>query len=114
MEIERRDTGRANVKLKVTFGSDTEFRSAFTADIGVGGLFLHTDRLLARGEHLYVEFNLPDSGEMVEAEAEVRWLRQNGTPEDGMGVKFLAMSQAHFAKVAGYLKKVHMLPKRSG
>jgi len=99
---ERRKIARTQVRLQVFFATRDEFVAAFTVDLGVGGLFIATEQLLAAGERLYLQFNLPGTDRLIEAEAEVRWTKTDGqTP--GMGVRFLAMQQADFIELAAYM-----------
>lgn len=113
MKIEQRQSVRTRKKFQVVFASEHEFVTAFTIDLGVGGLFLKTDQILDVGEKVYLEFNLPETQDLVEAEAEVRWIRMKGGKDDGMGVKFTALSQDDFSKIATYLDALGMLPGKS-
>ncbi len=113
MKVEQRQSGRTQQRLKVKFADEDEFITAFTVDLGVGGLFLKTNHILNVGDTLYLEFNLPDTEDSVEAEAQVRWVRLRGGDDDGMGVKFISLRQDDFKKIAAYLDNLGILPGKN-
>jgi uncharacterized protein (TIGR02266 family) len=73
--------------------SEHNFYTGLTQDISSGGLFAATHLLLEVGEKMTVKLTLPGRKEPIEAEAEVRWVRdtraiKTDAPE-GMGLKFV-------------------------
>lgn len=110
MADENRQFKRYPQKIELLFGSQDEFVSAFTIDLGAGGLFIKTHKSLTVGEFLYVEFNLPESHYHIEAEAEVCWVRNNGDSQDGLGLRFHKMSRGNYLKIVSYLDSIGYIP----
>ena len=94
---QRRHARRA---LSVEFrGKDAGGEGELTlvgADLSAGGTFLRCDVLLEPGETLSLEFHLPGSAAPLSAQARVAWVRRfpDGDAPPGMGIEFLAMSEA--------------------
>lgn len=91
---ERRISPRYELTVAVTFESQHNFYKGVSRDLGSGGLFVATDMLRPVGEFVRVRFTLPTSPQVMDAIAEVRWLRSTDTTgsEAGMGLQFLQMS----------------------
>ena len=60
-----------------------------SGNIGVGGLFVLTDRQLSIGERLTLEFTLPDHVHPTSIDAEVRWIDEALGRPVGFGMRFL-------------------------
>jgi uncharacterized protein (TIGR02266 family) len=94
---QRRHVRRAvNVEFR---GRDAAGEGELTlvgADLSAGGTFLRCEVLLEPGETLALEFHLPGAGAPLAAQARVAWVRRfpDGDAPSGMGIQFLAMSQA--------------------
>ena len=91
---ERRSTPRHEVTVAVTFESDHTIYTGLTQDLGTGGLFVATHTFRPIGECIRVRLTLPGNSEVLDAIAEVRWIREHKTAEGdaGMGLQFLQMS----------------------
>jgi Tfp pilus assembly protein PilZ len=95
MDSQERKMPRTKKRMLVhlrTADSDKK-RSAFTTNIGPSGLFLVTSQREEIGQHLYVELEIPDVGE-IEISAQVIWQRQvqvdlRSMESSGYGVKIL-------------------------
>lgn len=78
------------------------------ADLSAGGSFLKSDLLLETGERLSLEFRVPGVPRLMRAQARVAWVRRFPKDDEpaGMGVEFLAMSDADRAVLVEYLAAV--------
>jgi uncharacterized protein (TIGR02266 family) len=63
--------------------------AATSKNLGVGGVFVATDRQLEIGERVTVELSLPDHVRPVPVAAEVRWLQTSDDRPLGMGLRFV-------------------------
>lgn len=108
MSTEQRRSAR--VPLHVEFrGKDLSGTGALLfegADLSIGGAFLKSDLLLEAGESLTLEFRVPGLPRLLRANGKVAWVRRfPGEGElPGMGVQFLAMTEADRAVLAEYLE----------
>ncbi|MBI4705144.1 MAG: PilZ domain-containing protein [Deltaproteobacteria bacterium] len=88
---ERRRAFRARARLRVEFGPDAIDRLGFTKDISVGGLFLVTRELVARGTRIHLRIELPKS--LFYAEGRVLRVHEGKgiatLDPPGMGVRFV-------------------------
>jgi len=91
---DRRTAPRHDLNVDVTFESEHNFYTGLTQDLGGGGLFVSTRVLRPIGECVRVRLTLPGSPEVLDAIAEIRWVRPVDTAEGdaGMGLQFLQMS----------------------
>jgi hypothetical protein len=55
----------------------------YAVNISPGGLCLHLERALSRGDPVHLEFTLPPSGPVVRADANVVWIKE----EEAVGVE---------------------------
>ena len=78
------------------------------ADLSAGGSFLKSDLLLEKGERLSLEFRVPGVPRLMRAQARVAWVRRFPKEDEpaGMGVEFLAMSDADRTVLVEYLAAV--------
>jgi uncharacterized protein (TIGR02266 family) len=101
-----RSAARAQLKADVDFSSDSNFYGGFSTDIADGGLFVATLSLLEVGSHVAVKFTMP-SGEEVEAQGEVRWVRSFDERAPymfpGMGIKFTQLSPRAKTQIASFV-----------
>ena len=66
---------------------------AYAEDVGLGGLRLKASPSLKIGDHFPVEFILPDQVTKVNCTCEVVWRRASASQAEGVGVRFLDLSQ---------------------
>lgn len=106
----KRQDDRVKKKYKVSYQSLSSFVASYLENLGKGGLFIKTDRPLARGTQFQLKLFLPDGQEELELLCEVIWAC---TPEmaaneanaaAGMGVRFLNLSAAGKTRIAKILK----------
>ncbi len=60
-----------------------------SSNIGVGGIFVRTERRLAVGDRVTLEFKLPDHLHPTSVEAEVRWISEEDQQAAGVGLRFV-------------------------
>lgn len=86
----RRLTVRIDVSYLALRGG--QVASSIATTLGAGGLFIHTDNPLPRGEALRVRFKLPGTDREHELTAQVVWANGTDAPVPpsgrGMGIAF--------------------------
>ena len=91
----RTDKGRANriaLDVPVFLRGDSSSFAGVAKDIGPGGLFVATIRLLGVGEKVTVMLDLEGDARPIEARAEVRWCRPFVGLDElpaGVGLRFI-------------------------
>jgi uncharacterized protein (TIGR02266 family) len=100
---------RLVLRTAVAFVSQQGAHTGLTENLGVGGLFIATRELCAPGERVHVSFIMPTEGVRLEAEAEVRWVRERSsgsTPDRpvGMGLRFVSLSPDARHAVEAFLR----------
>jgi uncharacterized protein (TIGR02266 family) len=91
----RTDNGRADrarLEVPVQLHTGTASCSGITKNIGPGGLFVATTRLLRAGDRVTVALKMKFDAAPVEALAEVRWCRFSDGLDDqpaGVGLRFI-------------------------
>jgi uncharacterized protein (TIGR02266 family) len=105
----RRKAPRAPVEydLHVDVLGDHVPYTGMIKDISSGGLFISTRKHHRVGDKLQVRFTFPTVKDPVEAECEVRWVRDynsaGGLPP-GVGVQFTGLSPEIVQKINCYIK----------
>ena len=95
---------RAPIELRVDLKTGDETFAATTKNLGVGGLFVATDRQLNVGEHVTVELSLPGHVRPIPVGAEVRWLHVEQDRPFGFGLRFLRPSLGLTVAIHGLLQ----------
>ena len=91
----RTDNGRANrarLEVPVQLHTGTASCSGITRNLGPGGVFVATTRLLRAGDRVTVTLNVKSGAAPIEAMAEVRWCRFSEGVDDepaGVGLRFI-------------------------
>jgi uncharacterized protein (TIGR02266 family) len=102
----KRETPRVRMQVKIDFGSENNFYSGFSMDISNGGVFIATVKLVPIGTPIDLFFRLP-TGEGIEAQGVVRWVREvdDRRPEmmPGLGVQFVNLSDEARAAIEGFV-----------
>jgi uncharacterized protein (TIGR02266 family) len=102
----KREQARVRMQVKIDYGSENNFYSGFSMDISNGGVFIATVKLVAIGTPMDLFFRLP-SGEGIEAQGVVRWVREvdDNRPEmmPGLGVQFVNLTPEAKAAVEGFV-----------
>lgn len=86
---------RVIANIRISFKKASDFFKAYTANIGSGGLFIRTTKNLPEGSLLNLEFNLPNSDQVIHTKGKVAWARSKDTSDEktppGMGIEFVDM-----------------------
>ncbi|MBW2734365.1 MAG: TIGR02266 family protein [Deltaproteobacteria bacterium] len=104
---ERRSSARVVFKTSISFNSDSNFYTGFTDNISEGGIFVATYNELSMGEKIRLDFSLPDGGPPIQAEGEVRWLREFNPSSDtppGIGFRFVALPAKDHQRIERFIK----------
>ena len=97
---------RAPIEVRVDLKTGSESFAATTKNLGVGGLFVATDRQLNVGEHVTVELSLPGHVRPMPVGAEVRWVQMSDDRPFGLGLRFLSPSLGLTVAIHGLLQNV--------
>jgi type IV pilus assembly protein PilZ len=105
---DRRSAPRVVLKTAVTFSSESNFYTGFLDNISEGGLFIATYHPAQLGTMMQVEFSLPDDGEPISVEAEVRWVRETQSDSavpPGIGLRFVNLPVAERDRIESFAKR---------
>lgn len=97
--------GRVPVELQVAIKSPRDSFVGTSKNVGIGGLFVATDRPLSIGDRLNVEFRLPDHIQPTSVDAEVRWIQKVGGQLSGAGVRFMRPSISATVALHEFLRR---------
>ena len=95
---------RAPIEMRVDLKTDHESFAATTKNLGVGGVFVATDRQLSIGEQVTVELSLPGHVRPSPVGAEVRWIQKADDRPSGLGLRFLRPSLGLTVAIHGLLQ----------
>jgi uncharacterized protein (TIGR02266 family) len=105
---ERRRSARAELIIRVDYGTVDELFTEFTRDINEGGLFIETEKPRAAGTEVCLYFNLPGSDRTVKTTGTVvRVCDGNNGEAAGMGIEFEDLppdARAHINQVIRTLR----------
>jgi len=94
----RRKDPRAPKVISLNFKNNTDFITAFSKDMGAGGIFIKTAHPFDKGEKFILKLQLPDASETFKIGCTVAWSRtKTDNPAKrptGMGAKFIEISAA--------------------
>jgi len=101
--------GRADIVMPVDLKIDDDSFVAVSANLGVGGLCVKTNRPCRVGDRLDLRFALPDRDRPISVAAEVRWTRQERSPNSegqtsGMGLRFVNLPVGAFILIQELLR----------
>jgi CRP/FNR family cyclic AMP-dependent transcriptional regulator len=103
----RRSEERARAKIKVSFKHTGDFINGYIDNIGSGGLFIKTTEPLPVGTLVDLEFNLPQTDQIVHSKARVIWTRPESMSTEkvppGMGTEFIDMDPKERELLKRYL-----------
>jgi uncharacterized protein (TIGR02266 family) len=97
---------RAPIEMRVDLKTGNETFAATTKNLGVGGVFVATDRELNFGEKVTVELSLPGHVRPIPVGAEVRWIQRSDDRPFGFGLRFLRPSLGLTVAIHGLLQNV--------
>jgi uncharacterized protein (TIGR02266 family) len=81
--------GRAPVEMSVTVRAEDQSFPTRSANIGMGGLFVKTERSFVVGARVGLDLTLPDQVEAISVDGEVRWILEKDGRTAGMGLRFV-------------------------
>jgi len=109
VSLPRRMGKRISGKISISFKTASDFFKAYIANLGEGGLFIHTSKSLPVGSLLDLEFSLPDSDQTITAKGKVMWIRPQDMSTEkmppGMGIQFINMNPNDNELLKNYLAK---------
>ena len=94
---------RAPIEMRVDLKTGNESFSATTKNLGVGGVFVATERQLVVGDRVTVELSLPGHVRPMAVGAEVRWIQASDDRPAGMGLRFVRPSLGLTVAIHGLL-----------
>ena len=95
-DITTRDDQRVKKTLSLTYKDQESFVSAYTSNLGKGGLFIKTPNPLPEGESFILKLKLPGLVEALKINCEVIWVNKDESRTDmpvGMGLRFVNMDK---------------------
>jgi uncharacterized protein (TIGR02266 family) len=97
---DRRRESRAEVTVRIDYGTVDEMFSEFTRDINAGGLFIETEKPHAAGTEVSMQFHLPGSSDVLQTVGRVVRVSSGdvGSPP-GMGIEFDELTQEDRSKI---------------
>lgn len=96
--------GRAPVEMPVTLKTQGASFPATSANIGMGGLFVKTERPFPVGARVALDLNLPDQVQAISVDGEVRWILEKDGRQAGMGLRFVDPPVNATVAIYGLLK----------
>jgi uncharacterized protein (TIGR02266 family) len=109
VSLPRRIGERVSGKINISFKQASDFFKAYIANLGEGGLFIHTTKNLPVGSLLDLEFSLPDSNQAITTKGKVMWIRPQDMSTEkmppGMGIQFIDMNPNDNELLKNYLAK---------
>lgn len=101
---ERRNQ-RLACSFVVTYRQDKDFIQEFTADLGEGGTFIRTEKILPVDTE--VECRLKPPGHMlgIKLKGRVAWVRNRGQPK-GMGIEFMFVNSRKRKKLSDLVERL--------
>lgn len=113
---ERRDEGRASVRLKVDYERLNTFFADYTRNVSSGGTFIRTTKPLEVGTRFSLALNLPDAhlpevgATSLALTGEVRWVvrEADAAPDEpaGMGVQFVFANDDERRRIEDRIEKL--------
>ncbi len=96
MQAFARRSGRSELEVSVDLVSSDDRYAAVTKNLGSGGVFVASPRVLQVGDRVKLSFSLPGVTDPINVEAAVRWIRTPTSSEraqdGGMGMQFVNLS----------------------
>ena len=107
-ELHRR-WGRTDLEADAAITAGDEWFAARTKNISTGGVFVATPRVSPIGDHVSLTFRLPAAAEPIATQAEVRWIRESPSPENGgraagMGLRFVDAPLTALSAIQEFLR----------
>lgn len=106
----RRKHHRTEVLLKVAYQDSADLLNDYITNLGAGGMCIHTDLPLARGETISFVLSFPGLLEPLELSGIVRWRRDRGDEpgeDPAVGVEFIFPNDAARQRLLSLLDTIH-------
>jgi len=97
--------GRAPLEIPVDLELSGESFVATSVNIGLGGLFVATDRRFHIGDRVNLRFTLPGQAQPIGVAAEVQWLYGHQGRALGVGLRFVGPLPAVVAAIQEFLRR---------
>lgn len=105
--VARRAEDRTSAKIRINFKSASDFFRAYIGNLGTGGLFIKTTQRVPAGTMLNLEFNLPDSENLIQVRGKVVWARSQEESDEkkppGLGIQFVEMNSEDAKVLRNYI-----------
>ena len=98
--------GRAPVEISVDLQLFGGSFVATSVNIGIGGLFVATDRRFRIGDRFNLRFTLPGQAQPIAVAGEVQWLYGHQGRTLGMGLRFVGLPEVAAVAIQQFLRKV--------
>lgn len=89
------ERAKARARIRISFKGVKDFLKVYSSNIGGGGLFIKTTKTLPVGTLLDLEFNLPESNQIIRTKSNVTWTRSEDESTEkappGIGTEFIDM-----------------------
>jgi uncharacterized protein (TIGR02266 family) len=99
--------GRTAVEVPVTVMTESDSFPARSGNIGMGGMFVTTERPFPVGARLTLELSLPQRPQPVSLVGEVRWILEKDGRAAGMGMRFVDPPVAATVSIYGLLQELN-------
>ena len=97
--------GRLPLEIPVDLEFFGESFLATSVNIGLGGLFVATERRFEIGSRCHLRFTLPGQAQQLALTAEVQWLYGHQGRALGMGLRFVDVPPAATAALQAFLRQ---------
>jgi len=105
LRIPFRKHPRAHVNILVKYENLDLFLTDYASNLGCGGMFIETDRLLPQGTKTDLEFHIPEISVPVKTKGMVVWTGKGRSGKKGMGIQFEGLDQATRKVINDYVEK---------
>jgi uncharacterized protein (TIGR02266 family) len=98
--LANRAAPRIDRNILVKYGGDEEKEwHDYAHNLGTGGLFLSTERVLAEGTEFFIEFLIPRTESPIDCRARIAWINSAVKPQrpdlpTGIGLEFVDLERA--------------------
>jgi uncharacterized protein (TIGR02266 family) len=97
--------GRAPVEIRVDLELRGDSFVAVSVNIGLGGLFVATDRKLELGDRLGLRFTLPGQAQPIAVAGQVQWLYGHQGRALGVGLQFVGLPALAADAIQEFLRR---------
>jgi len=105
LKVPFRKHPRAHVNILVKYENLDLFLTNYASNLGSGGMFIETDRLLPQGTIMNLEFQIPEISVPVRAKGMVVWTGKGKSGKKGMGIQFEGLDQVTRKVINEYVEK---------